>query len=182
MITKGWIDPKNTQLELYAHTFDNDNNIRNLTMRYELECFMLDGSKEHRLIDDFDLMPFKVVPGIVGNMNHFIFTPKKRYFIPDIQPNYKNMFKMGIRTKRTSQNPSNLNNESMYTRSSNNSHKDDETYQRYHDCQHVVKVSKITTEFLSGVIKILVQRSKYNIKPGTKSMGVFTCASVNHNI
>ena len=113
MITNGWVEPKNSQLELYAHTFDSDDNVTQLTMQYELVCFMLGGTIGHKLIDEFDLMSFKVTSGMIDSMNHFVFV-NKRYFISDIQPNYKNMFKMSIiRTERTSQNPSGLNNESL---------------------------------------------------------------------
>ena len=38
IITNGYIEPKNSQIELFAHTFDDDDNITNLTMRYVLVC------------------------------------------------------------------------------------------------------------------------------------------------
>ena len=107
------IEPKNSQLELLAHTFDNDAKITELTMQYELICFMRDGTIEHKLIDEFDLMPYKISSGMIDRMNHFLFNRQKLYFISDIQPKYKNMFKMSIRTKRTSQNPSGMDNESL---------------------------------------------------------------------
>ena len=112
MIVNGWVEEKNSQLELYAHTFDSDDNITNLTMRYELMCFMLDGSVEFKLIEEFDIMPYKITPGVVDSMNHFIFTNKK-YFISDLQPNFNNMFRMSIRTKNVSSSQTGLNNESI---------------------------------------------------------------------
>ena len=73
MITNGWVEPKNSQLELVAHTFDNDANISELTMRYELMCFMRGVTIEHKLIGEFDPMPYKISPGMVDSMNHFLF-------------------------------------------------------------------------------------------------------------
>ena len=99
IVTLNVVEPKNSQIELFAHTFDSDVNIKSLTMRYELMCFMIDGSTEYKLIDEFDMMPFKIVPGAVDDMNHFLFKGQKKYFISDLQPNYKNMFKMGVRIK-----------------------------------------------------------------------------------
>ena len=110
MISLGYIEEKNTQLELFAHTFDI--NIQSLTMRYELMCFMLDGSIEYKLIDEFDMMPFKIVNKIVDSQNHFIFLGKKKFFISDIQPKFKQMYKMAIRIKNVAS-THNLNNESV---------------------------------------------------------------------
>ena len=50
IIAKGWIEEKNTQLVLLAHTFDVDNVIRSLKIKYELKCIMIDDSIERRLI------------------------------------------------------------------------------------------------------------------------------------
>ena len=86
IITNGWVEAKNSQLELLAHTFDNDDNITELTMRYELMCLMLDGTTEYKLIDELDLMPYKVTSGMIDNMNHFLFNRQKLYFISDLQP------------------------------------------------------------------------------------------------
>ena len=113
IITNGWIETKNSQLELLAHTFDDDDSITELTMRYELMCFMRDGTVEYKLIDEFDLMPYKISSGMIDGINHFLFNRKKLCFISDLQPNYKNMFKMSVRTKRTSQNPSGIDKESL---------------------------------------------------------------------
>ena len=90
------MEAKNPQLEFLAHTFDNDRDIRELTMRYELVCLMRDVTKEYRLIDEFDLIPFKITTGLVDNMNLFLLNRQKIYYISDIQPNFKNMFKMSI--------------------------------------------------------------------------------------
>ena len=113
MITLGYVEEKNTQIELFAHTFDQDNDITSLTMRYELMCFMLDGTIEYKLISEFDMMPFKIVPGIVDGQNHFIFKGQKKFFISDIQPKFKLMYKMAIRIKNVASTQSNLNNESV---------------------------------------------------------------------
>ena len=113
VVTNGWVEAKYSELDFFAHTFDNDPDIRELTMRYELVCLMHDGTKEYKLINKFDLMSFKITTGLVDNINHFLFNRKKIYYISDIQPNFKNMFKMSIQTKRTSQNPSSINNESF---------------------------------------------------------------------
>ena len=113
IITLGWIEPKNTQFELFAHTFDGDNNITNLTMKYELMCFMLDNTIEYKLIDEFDMMPYKIVPGKLDNENHFIFKGQKKFFISDLQPNYKNMFKMCVRIRNTASTVSGIANESL---------------------------------------------------------------------
>ena len=78
-----------------------------------LICFMRVGTIGYKLIDEFDLMPYKVSSGMIDGMNHFLFNRQKLFFISDIQPNYKNMFKMSIRTKRTSQDLSRIDNESL---------------------------------------------------------------------
>lgn len=108
IIKNGWIKPNNLQIELLAHTFDSDDNITNLTMRYELVCFMKDGTTEYKLLDEFDIMPYKITSGMVDGMNHFLFNQSenlsltgknykaKRWFIAEMQPNHKNMFKMTI--------------------------------------------------------------------------------------
>ena len=113
IVTQGWIEPYNLQIELHAHTFDNDYNITNLTMRYELMCFMDDGTIEYKLIDEFDVMPYKTVPGVLDGQNHLIFKRQKIFFISSIQPRYKNMFKMAIRIKNVASTQSRLNNESV---------------------------------------------------------------------
>lgn len=113
IVTLNVVEPKNSQIELFAHTFDSDVNIKSLTMRYELMCFMIDGSTEYKLIDEFDMMPFKIVPGAVDDMNHFLFKGQKKYFISDLQPNYKNMFKMGVRIKNVASTQS-LHNEGIF--------------------------------------------------------------------
>ena len=113
MITLGWVEQKNSQLELYAHTFDSDDNITNLTMRYELACFMVDGTTEYKLIDEFDIMPYKISSGMVDGMNHFFFKGERRYFISDLQPNFKKMFKVSVRIKNVASTQAGLNNESL---------------------------------------------------------------------
>ena len=115
MITLGFTEEKNTQIELFAHTFDNDAhiNIQSLTMRYELMCFMLDGTIEYKLIDEFDMMPFKIVNKIVDDQNHFIFKGQKKFFLSDIQPKFKQMYKMAIRIKNVASTHSGINNESV---------------------------------------------------------------------
>ena len=113
MISLGFVEEKNTQIELFAHTFDNDDDITNLTMRYELMCFMLDGTVEYKLISEFDMMPFKIVPGIVDGQNHFIFKGQKKFFISDIQPKFKLMYKMAVRIKNVASTQTTLNNESV---------------------------------------------------------------------
>lgn len=82
-------------------------------MSYEQMCFMRDGTIEYKLIDEFDLMPYKISSGMIDSMNHFLFNRQELYFLSDLQPNYKNMFKMSIRTKRVSQSPSRIDNESL---------------------------------------------------------------------
>ena len=79
MISKGWTLPKVSMLELLLHTFDNDSNITAITCRYKLECIMLDGTKESHLIDEIDLMPYKVGSGIINSINFFKLQ-KKIYF------------------------------------------------------------------------------------------------------
>ena len=100
IIAQSWVEEKNTQLVLLAHTFDVDNAIRVLNIKYELKCVMLDNTVDRRVIEEFDLMPFKKNPtGIVHYLNHFIFKNKK-YYISDIQPNFKNIFKMNVEMTR----------------------------------------------------------------------------------
>lgn len=82
MITNGYWKPKNSQIELYTHTFDDDDNITQFTMWYKLACFMKDGTIDYKLIDEFNLMPFKITSSTIDGMNHFLFTNKK-YFISD---------------------------------------------------------------------------------------------------
>ena len=113
IVTLGVVKQKNSVIELFAHTFDSDDKITNLTMRYELMCFMLDGTTEYKLIEEFDIMPFKVTSGLVDGMNHFIFKGQKKYFIPDIQPKFKNMFKMCVCIKNVASTQTSLNNESI---------------------------------------------------------------------
>ena len=113
IITDGWIEEKNSQLEFLAHTFDSDSVIGELTMRYDLICLMRDGTTEYKLIDEFDLMPFKITSGMIESINHFLFNGKKIYYISDIQPNSKNMLKMSIHSKRINQYSSSMNNESL---------------------------------------------------------------------
>ena len=112
IVTQGWIEPFNSQIELHAHTFDADDNIQNLTMHYELMCFMDNSTIEYKLIDESDMMPFKAVSGVLDGQNHFIFKRQKIFFISNIQPRYKNMFKMAIRIKNVAPNQS-LDNESV---------------------------------------------------------------------
>ena len=123
IITNGWIEPNNSQIELFARTFDDDDNITNLTMRYKLVCLMKDVTTEYKLIDEFDMMPYKITSGVIDGMNQFLFnksdnfntsdTQGKRYYVSDLQPNYKNMFKMTIRIKNVRSSQSGLNNESL---------------------------------------------------------------------
>ena len=110
ILTDGWIEEKNSQLEFLAHTFDSDSNITTLTMRYELMCLMRDGTMEYKLIDEFDLMPFKITQRLIDHKNNFLFNRQKIYYISDIQPNFKNMFKMSIRIKRINPAPPGLKN------------------------------------------------------------------------
>ena len=95
------VEPMNTSLLLSRHTFDHDTNITELSIKYELRCLMKDGTIEEKLIEEFDLMPFKV-GNIIDDMNHFHFQGKKFYFISLIQPNYKNMFKASVQITQTS--------------------------------------------------------------------------------
>ena len=92
-----WVIPKNSTLSLHSHIFDDDTNITNLTMRYEMVCTMIDGTYEDRLIEEFDVMPFKLVPGIADGSNTFLYD--KKYFISDLQPNYAKMAMFYIRIK-----------------------------------------------------------------------------------
>ena len=82
-------------------------------MRYDLVCIMQNGTTEFKKIDEFDLMPFKIGSGVIDSTNNFLFKRKKVYYISDIQPNFKNMFKMCIWVKRVSPNPFSLNNEGI---------------------------------------------------------------------
>ena len=109
-----WIIPKNTQFELYAHTFDDDNKkvIDDLTMRYEFICYMYDGTVEYKLIDEFNIKPWRMCPGIVNNKQHYQFSGKK-WFLSDILPNYESIGKLSIRIKNTASSVSGLNNESV---------------------------------------------------------------------
>ena len=100
-------------IELFAHTFDNDNDITNLTMRYELTCIMIDGTTEHKLIDEFDIMPYKIIPGILDATNNFFFKGERKYFISDIQPKYEKMYKATISIKNVASTVSGINNESL---------------------------------------------------------------------
>ena len=43
---------------------------------------MKDGTIDYKLIDEFNLMPFKITSSTIDGMNHFLFTNKK-YFISD---------------------------------------------------------------------------------------------------
>ena len=95
------VEPMNTSILLSRHTFDTDTTITELTIKYELRCLMKDGTIEEKLIDEFDLMPFKV-GNIIDDMNHFHFQGKKFFFISMIQPNYKNMFKASVQMTQTS--------------------------------------------------------------------------------
>ena len=106
-----WIQPKDTILNLHSHIFDNDANITNLTMRYELVCFMKDGSTEYKLIDEFDIMPYKLIPGIVDAANTFLYD--KIFFLSDLQPNHANMAMFNIRIKNVASTQTSLNNESV---------------------------------------------------------------------
>ena len=110
-IFKSWIQPKNTVVLLHSHIFDNDDNIKNLTMRYELACFMKDGTTEYKLIEEFNVMPYKLIPGVVDLSNTFLYD--KRYFLSDLQPNYANMAMFNIRIKNVGSTQSGLNNESV---------------------------------------------------------------------
>ena len=96
------VEPYNTQLGFTNHTFDSDTNITELVMKYELRCLMRDGTIDIKLIEEFDLMPYKITSGEVNNMNHFEFGNDKLYFISVIQPNYKNMFKATVQCTQTS--------------------------------------------------------------------------------
>ena len=110
-IFTSWIQPKNTMLILNSHIFDNDANITNLTMRYELVCFMKDGTTEHKLIEEFNVMPYKLLPGLVDSANTFLYD--KKYFLSDLQPNYENMAMFNIRIKNVASTQTSLNNESV---------------------------------------------------------------------
>ena len=72
---------------------------------------MKDGTYENKLIDEFDVMPFKLVPGIVDRANTFLYD--KRYFISDIQPNYANMAMFYVRIKNVASTQSGIHNESV---------------------------------------------------------------------
>ena len=71
-------------------------------------CLMRDGTMEYKLIDEFDLMPFKITQGLIDHKNNFLFNIQKIYYISDIQPKFKNMLKFGIRIKRTNPAPPGL--------------------------------------------------------------------------
>ena len=81
-------------------------------MRYEIICYMLDGTVEYKLIDEFNIKPFRMCPGIVNDKQHFQFFGKK-WFISDILPNYKNIGKLSFRIKNVASSVSGLNNESV---------------------------------------------------------------------
>ena len=101
-ITTTFAEPNNTQIHLTCHTYDSDTNVTELVNKYELRCLMKDGTIETKLIEEFDLMPYKVTSGKVDDMNHFMFGLGKLYFLSQIQPNYKNMFKATIVVTQTS--------------------------------------------------------------------------------
>ena len=98
----GWVERKNTQLILVGHTFDIDDDINSLTIKYELKWTMNGQTIEKKLIEEFDLMPFKKEPPAQSfdYRNSFIFENKK-YYISDIQPNFKNAYRMNIEITRT---------------------------------------------------------------------------------
>ena len=91
----------NTRIHLAEHTFDNDSTITELTAKYELRCLMRDDTIETKLIEEFDLMPYKI-GSVIDDMNHFMFKRDKVYFLSDIQPNFKNMFKATVQWTQTS--------------------------------------------------------------------------------
>ena len=113
IINNGWMEKKNTQLVLLAHTTDVDDNISSLTIKYELKCTMLDLTIERKLIEEIDLMPFKKEPPdqTFDHRNSFIFENKK-YYTSDIQPKFKNAFRMNVEITRTAPSTS-LGNESL---------------------------------------------------------------------
>ena len=58
-------------------------------------------------------MPFKMHQIVhVDYLNHFIFENNK-YYISDIQPNFKNVIKMNVEITRSNSDPPLLGNESM---------------------------------------------------------------------
>ena len=95
------MEEKNTQLVLVAHTMDLDDNVGNITIQYKLKCTFLDGTIERPLIEEIDLAQYKInKSGSIDNRNSFIFKDKK-YFISDIQPNFKKVFRMNVEFIRT---------------------------------------------------------------------------------
>ena len=109
------MEEKSTQLVLLAHTLDVDDllhKLPNLTIKYELKCTFYDETVERVLIEEFNLMPFcKDKVNIIDYHHNFIFENKK-YFISDIQPNFKNVFRFTIEITRT-QPTTSLGNESL---------------------------------------------------------------------
>ena len=115
IINNSWIEEKNTQLVLLAHTFYVDDllhRLSNLTIKYKLKCTFNDETVERVLIEEVNLMPFsKDKNNIIDYRHNFIFENKK-YYISDIQPNFKNVFRFTIEITRTQPSTS-LGNESM---------------------------------------------------------------------
>ena len=113
IIAQDWIEEKNTQLVLLAHTFDEDTHIPTLAIKYELKCIMKDFTVVRPIMKEFDLMPFKKNPtGKVEHLHNFVFENKK-YYISEIQPDFKNIFKMNVEITTTNRSPPTFGNESM---------------------------------------------------------------------
>ena len=101
IINNGWMEEKNTQLVLVAHTMDVDDRVDNITIQYKLKCTFLDGTIERPVIEEIDMAQYKInKSGSVDYRNNFIFKDKK-YYISDIQPNFKNVFRMNVEIIRT---------------------------------------------------------------------------------
>ena len=58
IINNGWMEEKNTVLELVCHTFDVDNfhHLTDFTIQYMLKCSMKDGTIERPIIQEFKNM------------------------------------------------------------------------------------------------------------------------------
>ena len=69
ILMENWVEEKNTQIQLLAHTFDADSDIIRVVMRYEVRCIMKDGTIEYWDLDEFSIIPYKITSGIVDGMN-----------------------------------------------------------------------------------------------------------------